>query len=61
MKAWYKSYPHEEIPVLADIDQELSGWWNKQSWPAFMLLDEDMVIVNKENLNTVFDAALDAL
>ena len=61
VKAWYNKYPHEAIPVLADIDQELSGWWKKQSWPSFMLLDENMVIVNKENLGTVFDATLEAL
>ena len=58
---WYNSYPHPLIPVVADKDQELVDWWGIQGWPSFILVDENMEIVNNNGLGGVFDAALGVL
>ena len=60
-KDWYNSYPHPLIPVLADTDLEMVNWWGIAGWPAFILVDENMDIINNNNLGTVFDAALATL
>ena len=37
------------------------NWWGIAGWPAFILVDENMEIINNNNLGTVFDAALATL
>jgi thiol-disulfide isomerase/thioredoxin len=54
VKSWYNKYPHEKIPVLADLDNSLVNWWGIAGWPSFILLDENMEILDNGNYNTVF-------
>jgi thiol-disulfide isomerase/thioredoxin len=61
VKSWYKKHPHEKIPVLADLDNDLVNWWGIPGWPAFLLLDENMEILDNGNYNTVFAKVESAL
>ena len=58
---WYDKYPHPLIPVLADTEQDLYGWWKATGFPSFVLVDENMEIVNNNGLGGVFDAAIGVL
>jgi len=54
-ESWYETYSHEKVPVIADVDQELVDWWGVKGWPSFILLDEDLTILQNDSYIGVFD------
>jgi thiol-disulfide isomerase/thioredoxin len=56
---WANSYPHEKIPVLADVDQNLVNWWAPSGFPAFIIIDENAEIIGDGyNVFDMVEAAL---
>jgi len=59
-ETWDSRYPHELIPVIADLDQVMPNHINVYGYPSVLLLDEDMNVVfyNRENYTAAFDEVL---
>lgn len=59
--SWDNAYPHELIPVIADLDQVLAHHVNVYGYPTVLLLDETMTVVSYDRMDytTVIQDAID--
>ncbi len=60
MVDWDEDYPHEMIPVLADVDELMPTHVYLVGFPTLVLLDETMTLVSADPEN-YFNVILDAI
>lgn len=57
IEKWADKYPHPSVPVLADVDMQLSGWLKIVGYPTLFLMDENLTITlyDKDDYTRVLD------